>query len=179
MNQIQLFNKFKDEHNGLNLSINTFVQQKPWYVRPITIRDTCCSRYHVEFELYYDTFLRFGKTFWSNSPPSTIRAFISEILCERDSHEIFYNKRCVDGKKCDNCGTLALFHHKYPTDINNQSLSNIIVDWKRYEYVTYSHNSTSSSNALSKRIDLQGDKISVTEFLKKFKKKLLMHQIFT
>ena len=52
MTQIQLFNKFKDEHSELNLSINTFVQQKPWYVRPITIHDTCC--YHVEFELYYD-----------------------------------------------------------------------------------------------------------------------------
>ena len=63
MTQIQLFNKFKDEHREVNLSINTTIQHKPWYVRPITIRDTCCFRYHVEFELYYDTFLRFGKTF--------------------------------------------------------------------------------------------------------------------
>ena len=108
-----------------------------------------------------------------NSPPSTIHAFISEILCERDSHDIFYNKRCVSGKKCDNCGNIALFHHKYPIDINDQSLSNIIVDWKRYEYVTYSHNSTSSSGALSKRIDLQEDKISVIDFLKKFEKKII------
>ena len=122
MSQIKLFNKFKDEQSELNLSINTFVQHNPWYVRPITIHDTCFCRYHVEFELYYDTFLRFGKTFWMNSPPSIIRAFISEIRRERDSHEIFYNKRCVDGKKCDNCGTLALFHHKYPIDINDQSL---------------------------------------------------------
>ena len=90
-----------------------------------------------------------------DSPPSTICAFIYEILCERDSHENFYNKRCVGGKKCDNCGTIALFHHKYPIYIiNDPSLSDIIVDWKRYEYVTYSHNSTSSSIALSKRIDL-------------------------
>ena len=122
---------------------------------------------HVEFELYYDTFLRFGKTFWMNSPPSIIRAFISEILRERESR-YFLQKKYVDGKKCDNCGTLALFHHKYPIDINNQSLSNIIVDWKRYEYVTHFHNSTSSSNALSKRIDLQEDQTSVTDFLKKF-----------
>ena len=119
MTQIQLFNKFKDEHSELNLSINTFVQQKPWYVIPITIRDTCCCHYHVEFELYYDTFLWFGKTFWPNSPPSTIHVFISEILCERDSHKIFYNKRCVGGNKCDHCGNIALFHHKYPIDIND------------------------------------------------------------
>ena len=36
--------------------------------------------------------------------------------------------------------------------------------------ITYSHNYTSSTNSLSKRIDLQEDKISVTEFLKKFEK---------
>ena len=63
MNQIQLFNKFKDEHKEVNLSTNTFVQHKIWYVRPITICDTCCCHYHVEFELYYDTFIWFGKTF--------------------------------------------------------------------------------------------------------------------
>ena len=113
------------------------------------------------------------KHFESNSPPSTIHAFISEILCERDSHDIFYNKRCVGENKCDNYGTLALFHHKYLIDINDPSLSDIIVDWKRYEYVTYSHNCRSSSNSLSKRIDLQEDKISVTEFLKKFEKKII------
>ena len=167
-----MFNKFKDEHNELNLSINTFVQKKPWYVIPITIDDTCCCLYHVEFELYYDTFLRFGKTFWSNLPPSTIRAFIFEILCERDSHKIFYSKRCVNGNKCYHSRNIALFHHKYPIDMNDQSLSNIIVDWKGYEYVTYSHNSTSSTNALSKRIDLQGDKMSVTKCLKKFEKEI-------
>ena len=104
------------------------------------------------------------KHFFPNSPPSTIRSFINEILCERENHEIFYNKIFVGGKKCDHCGNLALFHHKYPIDINGQALSNIIVDWKRYEYVTYSHNSISSSNALSKRIDLQEDKINVREF---------------
>ena len=167
MTQIELFNKYKDEHKEAIVSINTFVQQKPWYVRPITVRDTCCCRYHVEFELYYDTFLRFGKTFWEKSPPSTIRAFITEILCERDNHEIFYNKRCVGGKKCDGCGELALFHQKYPIDMNDQSLSNIIVDWKRYEYVSYN-----SGGASSKRIDLQEDKIVVTEFLKKFEKEI-------
>ena len=119
MTQIQFFNKFRDEHNELNFPINTFVQQKPWYVRPITIHDTCCCRYHVEFELYYDTLLWFGKKFWPNSPTSTICAFISEILCKIDSYEIFYNKRCVGGKKCDHCGIIALFHHKYPIDIND------------------------------------------------------------
>ena len=61
--QVQLFNKFKEDHRGIYMSITTFVQQKPWYVRPITISDTCCCYYHVKFQLYYDTFIEFGKMF--------------------------------------------------------------------------------------------------------------------
>ena len=83
MTQVQLFNKFKHDHRGINMSITTFLQQKPWYVRPITIRDTCGCHYHVQFKLYYDMFLEFGKMFWTNSPPPPIvREFISQTLCE-------------------------------------------------------------------------------------------------
>jgi hypothetical protein len=64
MTQVELFNKFKESHHDIDIPINTFVKLKPWYVRPITIHDMCCCHYHVEFELYYDTFLDFGKTFW-------------------------------------------------------------------------------------------------------------------
>ena len=96
MTQIELFNKFKEEHKEVKISINTFVQQKPWFVRPITVHDTCFCRYHVKFELYYDTFLDFFKTLWPSSPPpSTFRAFISEILCEREGNELFYQKNVL------------------------------------------------------------------------------------
>ena len=71
--KIELLKKLKEENHEIHVSISDFVQQKPWYVKPITVCDTCCCRYHVEFELYYDTFLNFGKTFWKDSPPpSTI-----------------------------------------------------------------------------------------------------------
>jgi hypothetical protein len=96
MTQIELFNKFKEEHKEVKISINTFVQQKPWFVRPIIVCDTCCCHYHVEFELYYDTFLDFGKTLWPSSPPpSTFCAFISEILCEREGDDLFYKKNVL------------------------------------------------------------------------------------
>jgi hypothetical protein len=92
MTQIDLFNNFKEA----KISINTFVQQKPWFVRPIIVRDTCCCHYHVEFELYYDTFLDFGKTLWPGSPPpSIVRVFISKILCETEDHNLFYKKKNV------------------------------------------------------------------------------------
>ena len=120
MTQIELFNKFKEQHKEVKIFINTFVQQKPWFVRPITIRDTCCCRYHLEFELYYDTFLVFGKTLWLSSPPSTFRAFIYEILCEREGDDLFYQTKCVGEKKCDCCKNLSLFHSKYPIYMNDQ-----------------------------------------------------------
>ena len=98
--QIDLFNKFKEDNREIHVLISAFVQQKPWYVKPITVRDTFCCRYHVEFELYYDTFLNFGRTFWNDSPPpSTICDFISQILCETQSDELFYENKCVGGKK--------------------------------------------------------------------------------
>ena len=107
----------------------------------------------MEFQLYYDTFLNFGKTFWKNScPPSNIHDFISQILCVRKSHEIFYQTKCVGGKKCIDCGNLTKFKNKYYTDINDQSLSNIKVKWNRYEYIHTS--SGSSSTTSTKRIDL-------------------------
>jgi hypothetical protein len=40
MTQIELFNKFKEEHKEVKISINTFVQQKPWFVRP-SLSMTC------------------------------------------------------------------------------------------------------------------------------------------
>jgi hypothetical protein len=169
--QIKLFNKFKEEHKEVKISINTFVQQKQWFVRPITIHDTCCFRYHVEFELYYDTFLDFCKTLWPSSPPpSTFRAFISEILCEREGDELFCQNKCVGGNKCHRCGNIILFNQKYPIDMNDQSFSNITINWKRYEYIN--NTTPHSSIVISKRIDLKVDKICVIDFLKKFEEEI-------
>ena len=154
------------------MSISTFVQQKPWYVKPITVYDTCCFHYHVDFELYYDTFLDFGKSFWENSPPpSTIHDFISQILCERESNELFYQKKCIGGKKCDDYGNINLFHFRYPIDMNDQSLSNIIVKWKRYEYINV-HTAISSSKVSFGRIDLREHIICVIDFFKKFENEI-------
>ena len=80
------------------------MQQKPWFVRPIIVQNTFCCHYHVEFELYYNTFLDFGKTLWPSSPlPSTFYAFIYEILCEREGDELFYQTNVLV-EKCDHCG---------------------------------------------------------------------------
>ena len=67
------------------------------------------------------TSLDFGEIFWKNSPPpSTIHDFLSQILCERQNDELFYENKFVVGKKCDDCGNLTEFQNKYHTDINDQ-----------------------------------------------------------
>ena len=114
------------------------------------------------------TFLDFGRTLWKDSPPpSTIHDFISQILCERESGELFYKNKCVGGKKCDDYGNLTKFQNKYRTDINDRSLSNVKGKWKRYEYI---HTLIQGSSA--KRIDLQEEDIFVIDFLRKFEAKI-------
>ena len=61
MTGVALFEEFKESNPSVNVSFSMFSKLKPWYIRPNTIRDTCCCRYHVEFELYYDTFVDFCK----------------------------------------------------------------------------------------------------------------------
>ena len=64
------------------------------------------------------------------------------------------------GKHYDRCRDIALSHNKYRIDIDH-SLSNVITDSRRYEYITYE---SSYSDALSIQIDLREDKICVTDF---------------
>jgi hypothetical protein len=63
-----------------------------------------------------------------------------------------------------------LFHSNCPIDMNDQSFSNITVNWKRYEYIN--NMAPHSSNVISKRIDLKVDKICVVDFLKKFEEEI-------
>ena len=84
-----LFEEFKESNPGVNVSFSMFNKLKPWYIRPNMIRDTCC-RYHVEFQLYYDTFVDFCKKHWDGEPaPHTVRDFISMILCNRNPKMCF------------------------------------------------------------------------------------------
>ena len=109
---------------------------------------TCCCHYHVEFELYYDTFPNFGRKVWKDSPPpSTIHDFISQIPCEGDNNKLFYEKKCVGGKNCDDCGNLTKFQNKCCIDINYQSFSNMKVKWKIYEYIHTSIGPISTTSA--------------------------------
>ena len=81
--------------------------------------------------------------------------FLSIILCKRNPKDVFLNKRCVGGRRCHECGNLALFHRNLPIDPTHFGLSDITITWKRYEYVTIDVSSSSSTS--SKRINLLED----------------------
>jgi len=148
-----------------------FNKLKLWYIRPNTIRDTCCIRYHVEFELYYDTFLDFCKRHrHSERVPHIVRDFICMILCNRNPEQVFFNKRCVGGKRIPECIDLALFHRKFGIDPMDPALSYITVMWNRYEYV--SMDAASSTYVPSKRIDLLEDEIPISDFMVKFQSQI-------
>ena len=90
---------------------------------PIVIHDTCCCRYPVEFELYYETLNNFGIQCWPNDPPpSSVCEFVSKILCAWENDKVFYMKQGVGGIKCEECSHLGLFDVKYPIDPNDTQL---------------------------------------------------------
>ena len=61
INQLELFNKFKEEHSEVNMSFTTFVQQNPWYVRPISVRDTSVVGIMWNLSYIMTLFLILGK----------------------------------------------------------------------------------------------------------------------
>jgi hypothetical protein len=85
--------------------------------------------------------------------------FISMILCRRNPKDVFFSKTCVGGRRCLECGNLTLFHRNFPMDPTHLRLSDIMVTWRRYEYVTM--NPSSSLGVASKRIDLLEDDIPI------------------
>ena len=117
---------------------------------------------------YCQTFVNFCIKYWSNDPPpSSVHEFLSKILCPRENNELFYKKECVCGRKCAEFSHLALYDAKYPIDPNDPRLSNLSLNSKRYEIVTYTP--ITDSRTKSKDITLLDDKIPVTSFMETFR----------
>ena len=105
MTQTQLYEMFKVYHPELRLGQISFEKSKPWYVRINTIGNTCCCRYHVEFEYYYNMFLHIRRFLHPNDVqecssitlPISSRYFLHTIMCLRQDKQEYYAKQCLDG----------------------------------------------------------------------------------
>ena len=76
--QVEMFKTFMESNVDAKIVLITFVKLKPWYARPKIVCDTCCCRYHVELELYYETFLDFVMQFGQITP--LLRVFMNLYL---------------------------------------------------------------------------------------------------
>jgi len=100
----------------LRLGQRSFEKCKPWYVRINAIRNTCCCRYHVEFEYYYNTFVHICHFLHPNhvqecssiTPPISSRDLLHTIMCLRRDGQAYYAKQCLDGT-CNICGGQSLW----------------------------------------------------------------------
>ena len=116
MTQTELYERFRHEHNELNLGQIFFEKFKPWYVKINTIRNTCCYQYHIKYGYYYDTYIHIlhvlhntlVQEFSTTMPPTSSRYFIHSILCRRIEGCAFYQRPCVDGT-CPRCGGMEFF----------------------------------------------------------------------
>lgn len=61
---VALFEEFQETNLDVEITINMSDKLKPWYIRPNTTHDIFCCWYHVEFQLYYDTFIEFCRRDW-------------------------------------------------------------------------------------------------------------------
>ena len=112
--QKKLYERFRHEHNELNLGQRSFKKCKPWYVKINTTRNTCCCRYHIEYAYYYDTYIHILHVLHNTLvhecsttlPPTSSREFIHSILCRTTEGCTFYQRPCVDGT-CPRCGGMA------------------------------------------------------------------------
>lgn len=106
MTQHELFCLFRETHPEIVISERTFEACRPWFIRFMRERDTCCCRYHVEFQLLYDVFRRAPG--FDGVLPSSPRDFVHTLLCEREEGAIYHQLACVEGT-CLTCGHLERF----------------------------------------------------------------------
>ena len=127
----------------LNLGKRSFEKCKPWYVRINTLRNTCCCRYHVEYEYYYETFSYIRHVLHTNHvqdcsltiPLTSSREFIHSIMCNRPKGQTYYAKYCLDGT-CSNCAGMELLSQCMHESGDNE-FGNTVTNMKNFKYIIY------------------------------------------
>ena len=141
--QTELYERFKNEHTQLNLGQRSFEKCKPWYVRICIDRNTCCCRYHVEFEYYYDTYRHIFCGLHTNivqdfpllQPSNASREFIHSIMCPRPEGQKYYKRSCLYGTCSKWSGFELLSHCIHETE--EHEFGRMSVEMQNFKYITY------------------------------------------
>ena len=96
-------------------------------------KQSCLRRKHVECKMLFDSCMKFRKSpERSNEEQVPHFNFLSEvvdsILCEKEV-AAHHHLECIM-RKCDNCGVKKLRLSR------DEESRNVVVKWKRYDYVT-------------------------------------------
>ena len=167
MTGVALFEEFKESNIGVQISFTMFSKFKLWLIGLIWFGTL----------VFVDTMLNSSYTMTHLWIFAKNIGMVNQLLTQCGIlflwyyaigilKNVFFIKRSVVGRRCHECGDLALFHRNFPIDPTHPGLSDITVKWKRYEYV--SMNPSSSSHVPSKRIELLEDEIPISYFMEKF-----------
>ena len=61
ISQTQLYLEFCEANPNIKVGQRSFEYCKPWYVKRLDERNTCCCRYHVEMKYVFQTWQGFHK----------------------------------------------------------------------------------------------------------------------
>ena len=128
--QMELFRRFKQCHPLVRVQLRKFESLKPYFIKRLKDRFTCCCIYHVQMSYLKDAvnYIRHKSSLHNNLCDcvcsicqadtllkcnaaamtfQSISSIIETILCPRQQDAIFHPYQCVMGK-CTNCGTRLL-----------------------------------------------------------------------
>ena len=144
--QTEAYTDFKVLNPDLKISQRTFEKYKPFFVKPVRVKDkcTCCCRYHVEFGhafrrcMQLRAALRKKHNITSEDCPVFDHSsdLIEKTLCERQEGK--FRMSCLN-RECTSCGVRRDLFMPAELDVSESAEE---VDWERYEYRNFTHSGT-------------------------------------
>ena len=159
----------------VDIAQRSFEYLKPFFVKPMKDRNTCCCIYHVELEELKVALnnMRKSKNVCSHSPATCIAgsklyAGLTElwesIVCSKGELDEWHKRECLMGE-CDKCGVEKLFKF---CENELQGSGSALVDWRRFSL----EETISKKGKSLKRLTLVYKKTTSDEFIDYLKPKL-------
>ena len=126
--QIEYFLRFRETHPTVQIGQRSFEKLKPWFVRKLKDRNTCCCVYHIQMLFLKDAYnlmrsdvgglhgrscsctcdickssVACGKLAALEQCQSRITKFWEACVCAKKEDSTFHQYKCLMGE-CDKCG---------------------------------------------------------------------------
>ena len=141
--QSEVYDDFKQKYPEIKISLRSFENCKPYFVRSVrpTDRQTCCCRYHIELNGVFKSCMRFRKTtlhdkYNSDNPVKVFERahdMYSQTICANANDS--YSKLTCLKRTCDSCGVHKL--QLLPEELDKTQNAKT-VKWEKFEYVDLS-----------------------------------------